>query len=258
MVKMENSQICSSLSFFKASLFYVAVLIFSLMLTCFLSTSPKLFSFLVTIPILGLSTILILSFSKRKKRVVLVENPVSQIQKESQKYEKNSLVETELKQKPKMLAAEACDPNATVQETDQAAEMHEFIVESPISDSESSSIEESITSSEINFELDHGQWIYPNNMGHQNVCSTVSYDSVSEEEDEDSLIEIALRGGDSTDLNYEDQPKQKLQSFLPDSIFRQEEIRELLAEINEDENLIEIDISMGSIKSPSKSLEIEA
>lgn len=99
------------------------------------------------------------------------------------------------------------------------------------------------------FETDH--------IGNQNEdiisASLDSDDDYEEDEDEeeDSLIEINLPSSHFSDL-IED-PKQKLQSKLSDSIFKQQGLMELLEEINdmnEDENLIEIDISMGSINNP--------
>ncbi|XP_057433456.1 uncharacterized protein LOC130726238 [Lotus japonicus] len=115
------------------------------------------------------------------------------------------------------------------------------------------------------FEIDHN--------GYQNVSSSDSLaaytdddedddDYDDEEEEEDSLIEINLPRSHFSDLTEE--PKQKLGSKLPDfhqeSIFKQQCLMELLAEINEmneDENLIEIDISMGSTKSRDFQLKQE-
>ncbi|MED6196295.1 hypothetical protein PIB30_046108 [Stylosanthes scabra] len=76
-------------------------------------------------------------------------------------------------------------------------------------------------------------------------------DDEEEEEEEDSLIEIKL-----PNRYLFEEPKQKFESnlpelFLPEYMFKQKGLMELLAEmneINEDENLIEIDISMGSTK----------
>jgi len=82
--------------------------------------------------------------------------------------------------------------------------------------------------------------------------SFASDDDYEGEDEEDSLIEINLPSSHHfPDLNED--PKQKLHSKLPDSIFKQQGLMELLAEfndMNEDENLIEIDISMGSINNP--------
>ena len=83
----------------------------------------------------------------------------------------------------------------------------------------------------------------------------VDGDVEEEEEEEDSLIEIKLPNSHFFGLIEDEEPKQKLESnlpeFLPESIFKQQGLMELLEEINEineDENLIEIDISMGSSK----------
>ncbi|XP_057955058.1 uncharacterized protein LOC131149036 [Malania oleifera] len=82
--------------------------------------------------------------------------------------------------------------------------------------------------------------------------------------DEDSLIEIALPSGHYLVPKEEEEEaqfnfQQKLPSFSPASIFQQQSLLELLSEVNEmneEENLIEIDISMGSIK--CSRFEIEA
>jgi len=74
--------------------------------------------------------------------------------------------------------------------------------------------------------------------------SLASDDDYEGEDEEDSLIEINLPHFPE----FDEDPKQKLQSNLADSIFKQQGLMELLAEfndMNEDENLIEIDISMG-------------
>jgi len=107
------------------------------------------------------------------------------------------------------------------------------------------------------FEMDH--------KGNQNENISDSFasdDDYEGEDEEDSLIEINLPRSHFPDLNED--PKQKLQSklpeFLPDSILKQQGLMELLAEfndMNEDENLIEIDISMGSINNPDFRLKQE-
>ncbi|KAI9115660.1 hypothetical protein K1719_013329 [Acacia pycnantha] len=81
-----------------------------------------------------------------------------------------------------------------------------------------------------------------------------SSDSENEEEDDDDddddLIEINLPSSNFCGLGKElgQRLESKLPDFLPEAMFKQEGLMELLAEINEmneDENLIEIDISMG-------------
>ncbi|KAJ4848230.1 hypothetical protein Tsubulata_010096 [Turnera subulata] len=83
--------------------------------------------------------------------------------------------------------------------------------------------------------------------------------------DEESLFEIALPSGQYLGhLHRQQEPKFNLQKKMPDinvlgSCFKQHGLMEFLAELNEmneEENLIEIDISMGSIKCPR--FEIEA
>ncbi|KAM1010402.1 uncharacterized protein LOC126634393 [Malus sylvestris] len=80
--------------------------------------------------------------------------------------------------------------------------------------------------------------------------------------DEDSLIEIALPGGYYVDHQEHDSVfnlQQKMPGLSHQSIFKQHTLLELLAEINEmneEENLFEIDLSMGSIK--CSRFEIEA
>ncbi|KAB2096171.1 hypothetical protein ES319_A01G091500v1 [Gossypium barbadense] len=85
--------------------------------------------------------------------------------------------------------------------------------------------------------------------------------STSEEDDEEGLIEIAIPSNDPTGLNEEPKPnlQSSLPTLLPEPMFHQQDLVELLEEINEvneEENLIEIDISMGSIKFPT--FEIQA
>ncbi|KAJ8766530.1 hypothetical protein K2173_023777 [Erythroxylum novogranatense] len=110
------------------------------------------------------------------------------------------------------------------------------------SDSESS---DSILASE-NLEF---SWMCSSNIGQ---IDTISESSCSDE-DENNLIEISLPKKNSVNTNEES--KQKLQSSqvdcFPESIFRQKGFVELLEEIEEateEENLIEIDLSMGFIK----------
>ncbi|KAH7546924.1 hypothetical protein FEM48_Zijuj01G0252400 [Ziziphus jujuba var. spinosa] len=109
------------------------------------------------------------------------------------------------------------------------------------------------------FEL---KWTSPSNVEGQNLA--VSDSSVSEEDDDDdddSLIEISLPGSESSGIkeNANLNLQSKLPELLPESIFKEHGFRELIEEMNEmneEENLIEIDISMGSIK--CSMYEIEA
>lgn len=122
--------------------------------------------------------------------------------------------------------------------------------------SESESIDYQSSSSDQDSDAD---WLYSGNLlGQSPDCSD---DSIS---DEESLIEIALPSGHYVGSPKED-PKfslqQKFQDFgsIETKVFHQHSIKQLFAEVidmNEEENLIEIDLSMGSIKCPR--FEIEA
>jgi hypothetical protein len=83
--------------------------------------------------------------------------------------------------------------------------------------------------------------------------SESSTESIS---DDESLIEISLPDGN----HVEDYPEPVFQEewkgdfiwdLLPESVFKQNGLMELLSEISEDDNMIEIDIARGSIKCSS-------
>ncbi|KAL5548622.1 hypothetical protein UlMin_003853 [Ulmus minor] len=190
----------------------LGVLSSSLCFVCFLSFgfSP----FLVSSLIVTLSTIFLLTFTKKKK--VLDENPTGNFPSSQ------TVLLDENKLQPKL---------ETAQE-----ELQEKLSES---DEDEQLIE-----------------MCSNNVG---LSPEISDDSsFSDDDDDDSLIEIILPGNLS--CSVEEEKKQKLQpslpDFLPESIFRENGLKELLADITEEDNLIEIDISMGSIKCPR--FEIEA
>jgi hypothetical protein len=75
-------------------------------------------------------------------------------------------------------------------------------------------------------------------------------DDEEEEEEEDSLIEINLPSRNLSNLTEESKQKSesKLSGFLSESIYKQQDLMQLLEEMNDmnedDQNLIEIDISM--------------
>lgn len=145
--------------------------------------------------------------------------------------------------------------NVIQNETGQDSEMR--VIHDDEEEQDIPSDTEDSVPSEI-FEL---KWTSPSNVGQNLEMYESSSLSGDEEDDDDNLIEINLPGSESNGLDED--PDQNLQTKLPDifpnSILRQHGFRELLAEINEmneEENLIEIDISMGSIK--CSRLEIEA
>ncbi|KAL1821785.1 hypothetical protein ACET3Z_016654 [Daucus carota] len=83
-------------------------------------------------------------------------------------------------------------------------------------------------------------------------CSSRSQDfSDGSISDEESLIEIALTGEQHLPCPKDEDKacfQQKVPALLPNDNFEQHYLKELFAEFNEEDNLIEIDITMGSIK----------
>ncbi|KAG6748786.1 hypothetical protein POTOM_048720 [Populus tomentosa] len=139
------------------------------------------------------------------------------------------------------------------EEEEGRGQVDEYLVRSSqVITSESDCLGRSSTSEDSEVE-----WLFQDKMFQSRDCSDGSIS------DEDSLIEISLPGGhyicghEEDEVNYNLQ--KKLPDFVPGSFFKQHGLMELLAELNEmneEENLIEIDISMGSIKCPR--FEIEA
>ncbi|XVE80533.1 hypothetical protein DITRI_Ditri14bG0147700 [Diplodiscus trichospermus] len=245
MVETTENQICSSFHLFKPYLLCVVILVSSVVLTSFLGLGlyePVIF----TISILILSTSFIVIFTNKRK-VVLVENPGSRKLEVEEKIAESGVMETVSEPPPPPPAA------AAAQEADHDI-LNEFQVESLDLATESESSGDDSGSGE-NLERN---WMISGNL-EQNP--EISYDSTSEDDDE-GLIEIAIPSND-TSSTLSEEGKENLQSnlptFMPESIFKQQDLVELLAEmneVNEEENLIEIDISMGSIK--CSRFEIEA
>ncbi|XP_019431060.1 PREDICTED: uncharacterized protein LOC109338309 [Lupinus angustifolius] len=204
MEKANKQQIFSKLCSISGTL--VLPLILSLVLFSFLVfiSISKPFPFLLTLCIILLSTMFLVTLTKKKG------------------YQEKNLVHDKLQKK----------------ELQNSIDVTQTVVSQQSESTESESSTGSIMCG--SFEIDHN--------GNQNV--SVSDNSASEnddydDEEEDNLIEIKLQRSFLCDLAEE--PKQKLESNLPD--FMEQGLMELLAEINEDENLIEIDISMGSTNS---------
>lgn len=163
-------------------------------------------------------------------------------------YSVRSLVSVSSKLEPE----ETITPKGA-QESDGIGQIHDYsVVRSLDSLSESESIDCSSTSEDS--EVD---WLFQDSMGQSSVCSDGSIS------DEDSFIEIALPSGHYVTPKKEEPIKfnsqQKLLDLSAQPMFLQRSLMEFLAdmnEMNEEENLIEIDISMGSIK--CSRFEIEA
>ncbi|XP_017641089.1 uncharacterized protein LOC108482466 [Gossypium arboreum] len=223
-----KNQRCSPFDLFKPYLLCVSILVPSLVLTSFLGLG--FYVILFTTTILIISTSFLVKFSK-KSNGVLVENPSS----------------TKLQ-----VEAEVLTPllmNKTVSDASIEADngiVNEFQVDDSLD----------LTSERENVEM---KWMISGNEERNREISD-EY-STSEEDDEEGLIEIAIPSNDPTGLNEEPKPnlQSSLPTLLPEPMFHQQDLVELLEEINEvneEENLIEIDISMGSIKFPT--FEIQA
>ena len=252
------SKLCSNLS-----TFLPVILVLVLLSFYFYFSISKSFPFLLTIPIALLSTMFLVTMKKKKG-----SQQKNLIQDEMQKEGLQHLLDV---------------TQTEINQQSETVESHELQAEAQLdysfpSDSESSNVsvmdkafelnvqehepqadwqlDSSLPSDSESFEIDHkGNVGSSDNLASDNDDDDDDDDSDDddddEEEEEDSLIEINLPNSNFSGLTVE--PKQKLDSklpdFLPESIFKQQGLMELLAEINEmneDENLIEIDISMGS------------
>ncbi|KAJ8754997.1 hypothetical protein K2173_015509 [Erythroxylum novogranatense] len=233
MVNAAENQTPTSMLPSKLSLLLLSVLVSCVVLTCFLTfgSSPVP----VTILILLLPSMFVFIFSKKKAILIEDTNPKCCPKTQS---------ETEV---GKNLNADMDTVNqCNGRGHSEACLVDEYQVESTEfpSDGESS---DGFVASE-NFELG---WMCSRNIGES---KEMSESSCSDEDDEDdNLIEISLPKKNGVNINEES--KQQLQSSLPDyfteSIFRQQGLVEILEEIEdviEEDNLIEIDLSMGFIK----------
>lgn len=250
-MKLQNKvleQMASPLCFFK---------IFSLVLPLMFALAPVLIlagflgygllSIFLTSTALILSS-LILTFSKQKQTQVqksVTDEIVLPDQASTSPYIEDVI------SKPLVLEKEFITEE---EEEEGRGEVDEYLVRSSqVITSESDCLGRSSTSDQDS----EVEWLFQDKMFQSRECSDGSIS------DEDSLIEISLPGGHYICDHEEDEVIYNLQNQLPDfapgSFFKQHGLMELLAELNEmneEENLIEIDISMGSIKCPR--FEIEA
>lgn len=272
MEKAYKQQICSNLGTFLPIISVLVLLSFYF----FFSISES-FPFLLTIPIALLSTMFVVTLTKKKG-----SQNENLVQDELQKEELHPSLD--------VAHAEVNQQRETAENHEQQAEAHSDY--SFPTDSESSNFSIVDRTFDVNvqelrlqedLESDYslpsdsessdgsiiGECFEIGHNGNQNEDLSDDDDDDNnsdgeekEEEEEDSLIEINLPSNHFSDLTED--PKQKLQSklpdFLPESFFNQQGLMELLADINEmneDENLIEIDISMGSINNPDFRLKQE-
>ncbi|EOX93522.1 Uncharacterized protein TCM_002409 [Theobroma cacao] len=243
--KTVGDQMASPLFFLNNSLSWIVVLAPLVTFATFFIFGSS--SILFTSTVLILSTVVFI-FSKRKSK--LVEKSV-----------KEEVHKSVLESSPQMediLASKQLYENKINTQQKQASEgegqscqIHDYLVRSPDVLSENECVDQLSTTEDS--EVD---WPFQDNI---DQSPDYSDGSIS---DEDSLIEISLPGGHYVG-HKEEKPKfsmqQKLPDFMPESFFQQRSLMELLAEfneMNEEDNLIEIDISMGSIK--CSRFEIEA
>ncbi|OMO58087.1 hypothetical protein CCACVL1_25591 [Corchorus capsularis] len=219
-------------------------------------------SFLFTSTVLILSTLVFILFAKKKPK--LVEKPVKdQLQEISSSLQVEEDILESSKQKHGSHQVMSTQQKQASESSEQAETgsyqiYHDYLVRSPDVMSENECVDQMSTTEDS--EVD---WPFRDKMD-----QSPDYSDDGSISDEDSLIEISLPGGHYVSHKEEDQPNNKkfnfqqkvqLQDFTPESFFQQRSLMELLAELNEmneEENLIEIDISMGSIK--CSRFEIEA
>lgn len=198
----------------------VAVLLTFVSLFCYI----VLFLFFTCLLLLVSSNIFSTSSNKNKAVKKTVENHELVVNSEVDNNQPKK-VEVEVKVENKVQVVSTISQQKKQEYQEEETGVHEILRSSDIY-SDSETIDELSTST--------------NNSGGTSWSSQEFSDgSIS---DEESLIEIALPSGLYVS------PKFKLPSFSAEGIlFKQHGLRELLAEVNE-ENLIEIDLSMGIIK----------
>ncbi|KAH6764765.1 transmembrane protein [Perilla frutescens var. frutescens] len=186
---------------------------------------------LIPITFIFLSTVFLLTFSKRKPIM-----PMNSLLKETHVAEKHH--QPTLQQNTSISSADcSCDDSVKVpsgRDTREAGNGEEVLMGSQDLYSESESMDQcSSTSSED--QSSDLEWPY-NMVGQRLDCSDGSIS------DEESLIEIAIPSGQFVS---EKDPKWKVKCCK--SMFQKDLWAEIY-EMNEEDNLIEIDINIGSIK----------
>lgn len=235
-----SANLCSCLGSLVLSTILVLFLLFSLFL--FFPLSESSWPVLLTVPMVVLSTLFLLVTLRKKKG----SEDESLVQEKMQKEE---LLHAEIALINEQEAESQSDSSfPSDSESSSGSDMDEQFELNAKNPSLSSDGEtESINDSDIgeSFELDQSSTRV---LG---IYESLASDNDDEDEEEDSLIEINLPSSHFSGISkeHEQRLESKLPDFLPEAMFKQEVLMELLAEINEmneDENLIEIDISMGS------------
>ncbi|GKV18283.1 hypothetical protein SLEP1_g28688 [Rubroshorea leprosula] len=229
---------------------WIVVLTPVIMFSAFLMLSSS-FSFLLTSIALVLS-ILLFIFSRRKP--CFEEKPVKE--KEVSLSQRENLAP---KEETETERSEVTTIQAKDFEREAEHQSHDSLVSSPDVLSEIECLDQLSTTEDS--EMD---WPF-----RDKADRSPDYSDDGSISDEDSLIEISLPSGHYVNHGKEIQqqpnklsmqPKFPEYRTLPESIFQQRSLMQLLSElnneVNEEDNLIEIDISMGSIK--CSRFEIEA
>ncbi|KAK7371916.1 hypothetical protein VNO80_05283 [Phaseolus coccineus] len=207
----------------------VLVLLFSIFIFFSVSeSSPSLGTLLIAL----LSTMFLVTLARQKGS--LHENLVQDNQKKLELHPSLGDITTQ----------QSCESRNIMDKSfELSAEKYEQIAD-PKSKTSLPSDTESNTSSTVGGESTE---IHHSTNQNLDISDNLEVDSDDDYEEEDGLIEIKL-------------PNNHFSEFWPECFFKQQGFTELLAEINEmneDENLIEIDISKGSTKQKDLRLEKE-
>ncbi|BAT80595.1 uncharacterized protein HKW66_Vig0253130 [Vigna angularis] len=248
MVKVTKQQICHKLCSNFGSLLSPIVLVLVLLFSIFIffsvsESSPSLLTLLIVL----LSTTFLVTMTKKKGS--LHENLVQDNQKkleiqpslEDITTQQNETCQSQVQAQSESSFPLDCESrNITDKGFEVSVEKYEQQAD-PKSDTESNS---SSTMSGESSEIHHSR---NQNLDISDNLAIYSDDCDDYDEEEDGLIEIKL-------------PNNHFSEFRPECFFKQQRFTELLEEIdemNEDENLIEIDISKGSSKHQDLRLEKE-
>ncbi|CAN4110141.1 unnamed protein product [Withania somnifera] len=234
----------SSMSLLRSAIPWIAILVPPYLLFASFS-GYGVVSITITTSVLVVSTIAF-TFSKHKYSIL----KESSVQDEEQE---EAIVNSQLEEhssQVKQIVSDQQPQNANFEQVEQVlsvqnprnengvAQIHDLYSESESLGGPSSSSEDS--------DID---WPFSGELEQSPLCSDGSIS------DEESLIEIALPSGqfvkDSPKLSFHQQHQKVFTDLVPESIFQQHYLMDFLADISDvcaEDNFIEIDISMGSIK----------
>ncbi|XP_028768704.1 uncharacterized protein LOC114726283 [Neltuma alba] len=234
--QQSHSSLCSCLGSLVLSTILVLFFLFSLFL--FFPLSESSWPVLLTIPIVLLSTLFLV--------VTLRKNKGSEDERLAQEEMQKEELRTELALINEQEAESQSDSSfPSDSESTNGSAMDEKFEQN----AENTSLPSDAETESINGETDESLELDQNSTGVLGIYESLASDNEGEEDDDDDLIEINLPSSHFLSKELSQRLESKLPDFLPEAMFKEEGLMELLAEINEmneDENLIEIDISMGS------------